>query len=533
MARVLSALLLAAACSGGGADEAATATSSDDAAPDDDALEELVVRPSHRSVLAAVLVVRADRLVQVEVTATSIDHVARVPRTAEAFARHRIPVVGLRADHTYVLEVGLFAGGERVGGGRVDFRTGPLPDFLPQIEVAHAEPDRLAPGLTLFDTGRWDAARNFREPGGLLVAVDEAGEIVWYYRNPPSANDARLTPAGTILLQYPPYGIREIDLLGNRLRSWTWGDGPSDDPLTTVVDTEADIRAFHHEAYLAPSGNLFTLAIRDRELTEAQQAACGEAEPFGIAEDVVLELTPEGEVLHEWPLADVVDPADVPGAALCTETGQARDWAHTNGVILDEAHNSVIVSARHLDLVIAFRHDADDEGPSGELLWSLGPEGTLPLTEGTFAYHQHAPELEPDGSLLLYDNGNGRPVDVPFSRAVRYALDLEGPDPVAWSARQVWEHVLGDVDGAPVYADFVGDADLLPNGNVLIDHGGIGRGEGAPRSRIVEVVPTGPSGGDVVFDIRPEEPFISYRAQRVPSLYVGPRWRSDAVVRPS
>jgi hypothetical protein len=486
---------------------------------------ELEARPSHRSVLAAVVDVEADQPVRVEVTATSPDATFRLPRTAWARRLHRLPVVGMRADATYDLTVAVFdTDGRPAGSGAVTFTTGALPDFLPEIEVATSEPEAMAPGYTLFDTGRWDLENLSREPIGLLVAVDEEGQVVWYYQNPPAANDARLTPAGTILVQYPPVGIREIDLLGTTLRSWTWGDPEGDDPRAVTVDTESDIRSFHHEAYLAPGGNILTLGIRDRRLTRAQQAVCEEDEPFGIAEDVVIEFTPEGELLHEWPLADVIDPEDVPGTALCRETGDTRDWAHANGVILDEERNAVIVTARHLDLTFAFRHEDDAAGPSGELLWSLGPGGTLPLTEGTFSYHLHAPELQGDGSLLIYDNGNGRPGGVEFSRAVRYDLDLAGDDPDRWSARQVWEHVVDDVDGEPVYADFLGDADRQPGGNVLIDHGGIGRRDGPPRARIIEVVPEGASGGPIVFDLRLTEPWVSYRAERFPSFYVGPRW---------
>ena len=487
-------------------------------------LEAFEARPSERSVLAAVLDIEADQPVHVEVNATSPDASFALPRTARALRTHRLPVVGMRADATYDLTVALFdTDGHPAGSGAVTFTTGPLPDFIPELEVATSEPEAMAPGYTLFDTGRWDLDNLSREPIGLLVAVDEEGQVVWYYQNPPAANDARLTPAGTILVQYPPVGIREIDLLGTTLRSWTWGDPEGDDPRTVSVATESDIRSFHHEAYLAPSGNILTLGIRDRRLTRAQQAVCEEDEPFGIAEDVVIEFTPEGEVLHEWPLADVIDPEDVPGTALCRETGDTRDWAHANGVILDEDRNAVIVTARHLDLTLAFRHEDDAAGPSGELLWSLGPDGTLPLTEGTFSYHLHAPELQGDGSLLIYDNGNGRPGGVEFSRAVRYELDLEGP-PARWSARQVWEHLVDDEDGEPVYADFLGDADRQPGGNVLIDHGGIGRGEGPPRARIIEVVPEGASGGPIVFDVRLGAPWVSYRAERFPSFYVGPRW---------
>jgi len=128
---------------------------------------------------------------------------------------------------------------------------------------------------------------------------------------------------------------------------------------------------------------------------------------------------------------------------------------------------------------------------------------------------------------MVFDNGNDRPVDVPYSRAVRYQIDRSSPDPSNWSARQVWEFRTDDLEtGAPLYADFLGDADLQPNGNVLIGFGGIGQDEPPARGRIIEVVPRGRSGGDVVFDLSIPETYVSYRAERLPSLYAGPRWVS-------
>jgi hypothetical protein len=62
---------------------------------------------------------------------------------------------------------------------------------------------------------------------------------------------------------------------------------------------------------------------------------------------------------------------------------------------------------------------------------------------------------------------------------------------------------------------------MLENGNVLVANGGL---VDPPTSsvQLVEVEPTGTSGGDVVFELRVDEPgWFSYRARRVPSLYVG------------
>ncbi len=160
----------------------------------------------------------------------------------------------------------------------------------------------------------------------------------------------------------------------------------------------------------------------------------------------MVEVDPDGKVVERWPIYGLLDPVtDVAAQAMCSnpfptavptwmygpESGV--DWSHGNAVALDEERNALIVSLRHLNAVLAIRYADDDEGAAGELLWRLGPGGDLELLGGDWQYHQHAPEVQDDGSLLVYDNGNGRPgtTDDPaasagepaYSRAVHYEVD--------------------------------------------------------------------------------------------------------------
>ncbi len=176
-----------------------------------------------------------------------------------------------------------------------------------------------------------------------------------------------------------------------------------------------------------------------------------------------------------------------------------------------------------MDAVLAIKYADDAAGKSGDLLWRLGPGGDFTLSgPGELQYHQHAVEVQDDGSLMLYDNGNDRPgtdpnsPDVnqrPYSRAVLFDLDEANK-----TVTQQWE-MRSVIDGRPLYAWFVGDADHQPNGNVLIDNGGIIDPAGV-SSLITEVTPSGSEGGATVFSLRLDggNTFI-YRAVRVPSLY--------------
>ncbi|MEO1058639.1 MAG: aryl-sulfate sulfotransferase, partial [Actinomycetota bacterium] len=170
----------------------------------------------------------------------------------------------------------------------------------------------------------------------------------------------------------------------------------------------------------------------------------------------------------------------------------------------------------------------------------IAPGGALKLwsdcvieIDGEPFFHQHAPQVLDDGSLLVYDNGNDRPGGERYSRAVIYDLAIDdGPDQSAAPATavEVWEHRVDDVDGTPLYAAFLGDADRLANGNVLITHGGIGQPFGDnQRARIIEIAPG--EGGDIVFDLQFGTGAVGatvYRADRIDTLYNGVLWADSA-----
>lgn len=557
VAAALALLLLAlAACSSSddGDDGAAAAGADPDAA-----LEEVTVEEVEGNTLLGRLEVTTSGAALPEITVTGPERSFEVP-VDEPTTDTVVPLVGLRAETTYEVEV-------QVGDGEpqtTSFTTGALPEGLPPLSAAVSEPDEMAPGFTVFnllDNAPPDPATVAEgdEPQlGWLVAVDAEGEVVWYTRADEPIGDARQLDDGTFLVEHADLGADVIDLFGEPQQTWAGTVGreglPEDEygrarfsDDATPVDTDS----MHHEVGMLPNGNLLVLSTELRTYEGWDQPQCGEDPAdfdgsYDLIADVVVEVAPDGEVVGEWPLADHFDPLDgpAPDQNICgipvpgvfptwvyqdLGTADARDWTHANGVILDEEHNALIVSVRHTDAVIAIRYQDDDEGEAGDLLWRMGPEGGLELAgDGDWTYHQHAPELQDDGTLLLYDNGNARPgtdLTTPpgpepgYSRAVLYDIsDLwEGGDTVT----QLWEH-RGEVDGQPAYASFVGDADRLENGDVLITHGGLAAANDGPSAQIVEVAPADDGdGGTVVFDLRVDggPDWFVYRAERVPSLY--------------
>ena len=283
---------------------------------------------------------------------------------------------------------------------------------------------------------------------------------------------------------------------------------------------------------------------------------CRPLETAVIAADTVVEFSPDnGTILNEWHLIDILDPhrIRIRFSTGCWNTTSpeieegTREWAHANAVIHDPSDDSIIVSLRHQDAVVKFSRQ------TGQIIWILGTHNNWdPAQFGSFLldpvgepflfqYHQHAPEVTDEGTILLYDNGNYKatpfdpilPATENFSRAVEYSIDEDTKE-----VTQVWE--FGQFDDPIRYAPFIGDADTQPlTGNVLITHGGVTTdaeglpSDGIPTSKLsvylIEVTHTDPA--EKVFELSIVDPtpetangWMTYRAERLPA-FIRRAWR--------
>ncbi len=317
---------------------------------------------------------------------------------------------------------------------------GPLPGFVPSFEV-RGESSGERP-YRMFDLGSLPA----NDVSSIFV-VDIAGRTRWHLSfqgmNPfPGRLDAvTATELGRIR-----FGMQnrflEVDELGNT--------------IIELTDDDLGIEGIHHEVLTLPNGNIIVLAYSFRDVDYPG------APNTHVIGDVIVEFTPEGEVVWTWDTFDHLDPQRVlepieawtiPNPA----TGvPGYDWTHGNGVAYRDEENQLLLSLRHQDWLVAIDRD------TGEVDWILGNEGDFTLTSGTWFSHQHSPQWQDDGSLLLYDNGVVAPSGFApneIARAVRYELDLD-----AFTATQVWE-----IDEQDVSSPFAGDANVLPeSGNYIV-----------------------------------------------------------------
>ncbi len=300
---------------------------------------------------------------------------------------------------------------------------------------------------------------------------------------------------------------------------------------------EVPIDSMHHDVQYTDEGLVVTLRRLEREIAY-DEPLCEDDEDFDgtetiVGDAVVLFEPGTGEVVAEYSLFDVLDPLDDPRrpeSDYCVSyldrhypDEDPRDWTHANAVARSPDGGTWLVSNRHTDELVALRAVDEPGGEAGSLRWQLGPDGDFELTEGLWFWHQHAPEWQDDDTLLVYDNGNGRPdADSPYSRAVIYDIDEE-----AMTATQVWEHVMPN----RLWASFLGDADMLsgPSGDtVLISHGGQ-NDECAPpnddeQAIWGQVVEVERDTGEIVFDLVTEDlegcvGWAIYRAERIPQIH--------------
>ncbi len=513
-------------------------------------LSSVSVTQGPHSTISAVVTVETTKNAVVLVTVSKHGRTVVKPPNSAHGTMHTVAVVGLRAGTTYRLAVTAKRSHRTSGTASLVWTTGSLPEDLPAPKVTTANPSAMARGVTLFNAfprnPRPDTGVSVVQRKGFVVAVDDTGAVIWYYEAGLQIADVSQTSRGTLLLGVGDTVIREIDVLGNTVHEYATrlayarGTDGAGHGLTTPDSTPIAIDSSHHEVAEISNGDLLTLSSQLVELTPADaEAVCPNDPETMIVADVVVELSPDGAVIQQWPLTDVLNPAQRPGTEMCStlslgassypDAPTARDWTHANAVVLDEEHNRLLVSVRHLDAVVAIRYHDDADGPAGQLLWEFGHDGTLTMTgNGTWPYHQHAIELDPNGDLILYDNGNHRPDtsadggagEKPYSRAVRYKINERDH-----TVTQLWQHRDHSADGSPIFTQYLGDADPLPNGDVLITHGGGLRSDNTAYSRVVEVDPGTQRDGQkdtIVFDLRlgdHDSGWNIYRSQRLQSLY--------------
>lgn len=471
---------------------------------------------------------------------------------------HVLAVLGVHPDriHSITVRARDAAGNERTAPGMLVFATPPLPAEFPPLNVLHSNPAQMEPGVVIFPA----VFNSGPTAGTFIVALDQAGEVIWFHSVGANVADMRRLSNGNLLYQYGNFGLREIDMFGTIVAEW-WASNI--DPSIPVGAVAVAADTFHHEVFELPTGHeadFLALSTEKRTFTNYPANVLDPTQTVPSAEvvgDVIIEFKRDGTIVNEWRLLDILDPYRMTYDSLLNFWDvvygvTTADWSHANAVILDPSDDSLILSLRHQDVLVKIAR------ATGTLEWLVGdparwqtpwalslidpatstdfwqapaptPIGSASVQPFEWNYHQHAPDITSSGSLLLYDNGVQRAIPPDpglaaterYSRAVEFRIDEDER-----TVRQLWSY--GDPVTAPFYSPIVGDADQMPTtNNVLVVDGGKILVGATRWARVFEVTrgdATTPS--EITFEVQlrddvgvPPTSWLVYRAEKLTDIY--------------
>ncbi len=427
---------------------------------------------------------------------------------SEETANHTIPLLGLRGDTTYQVDIHIDA----QAASRTQFTTDSLPNMFPRILLNKAGDDRMQPGLTLINVLEWvnPAGRRF-----FVLAIDDAGEIVWYKRIERLALALSVDAQGRIYTTNGTLEVLRLDPYGQNSTTW---------PVDSL-----GVSSVHHEVRATADGGMALLSTELEAIDGWFMPPTMEEVTFNVVGDRFAVFDAEGNQTWSWSMLDHVDPLEHHTADFhmnfwemppYLEVDAPKDWSHANTLI--PSGDNWLTSLRNLDWLMEINPETD------EIEWIFGPGGDFGLAEGSRWFsRQHSPSILRNGNVLLYDNGLHRADatddEEAYSRVVEYALDRE-----TMTASEVWSWDGGE----PYICTIAGSVSRLPNGNHLINdgaiHGGVkwmsDRWQPHYSARIREIA--GTEDPELLWELVVGHPdninrksWFVYRAERIESLY--------------
>jgi len=290
--------------------------------------------------------------------------------------------------------------------------------------LIHYNPQLSWPGYTLF-SAETDKA----------YLIDMHGRFVHQWQCDLGLTNPELLPNGNLIALAMPSkdlegqrglngqaaAIYELDWQGNIV--WQY-----DDPW------------MHHDYQRLANGN--TLIVKwapvPKSLTKRIKGgyhAEGD-DPTHMLGDMVLEVTPQGEVVNEWRSWEHFDPK----TEIICPLDHRMEWSHCNSISL-APNGDWLLSFRRISMI------AQVNPKTGKFRWRW--------SDGTTS-HQHDVKYTSEGTITIFDNGVHR-------KTMDYSRVLE----VDAKTREIlWEYA----DNPPFsfYTVMGGSVTKLPNGNMLI-----------------------------------------------------------------
>jgi len=482
--------------------------------------DEMVLNPSGFAPLSARLDIMTEQPVTLEVEVRGLDGdensvSKRFENTGTEF---QLPVLGLFPGVTNIVEVAFFSpNGQELGSKSYEVTTNLLIEQLPDVDIDQANSSQMKEGMTFASYFGHSSDDDFVPQRPFMFDVN--GNIRWYLdlSDHPTLSNLfydngmeRLQNGNLYFGDGSTDKIYEMDMLGNILNEW-----------------EMPGFGFHHNVIEKPDGN-FLVTVNKLDAS--------------TIEDYIIEIDrSSGNIVNEWDLNESLD-----NERRAWETNLADldvDWFHANALWYDESDNSIVVSGRTQGTVkltennkvvwILAPHKEWNTSGRGEdlsqfLLQPLDAAGN-PIEDDAvlsgesnhqdfeWAWYQHAPQVLPNGNIMLFDNGDNRNYDFTgfnragaYSRAVEYEINESD-----MTIQQVWQ--FGQERGSAGFSRIVSDVDFDPATNhVFYSPGSILEGENF--GKVIEI---NRSNGNIIYEATVRPPNTSFnvtfhRTERMP-----------------
>jgi arylsulfotransferase ASST len=382
-----------------------------------------------------------------------------------------------------VLGLGLLGGLGFDALGLLDEAEAATPRSPNDVHHFRSRPDLRPPRLTIVKPAASDRYL-FMSPSsgagqrGALI-LDSDGDVVWF----------RPTKPDTVM------GFRTDVYKGKPVLTWWQGRAQRGLGVGHHIILDTSYREIArlpagggrqsdlHEFLLTPRDTAIVTSYEVKTIDLSSVGGPSQGKVIGgIFQEIAI---PSARVLFEWRSLEHVDLTE----AHNPYDGKPYDYFHINSVDID-ADGHYLVSARNTWGVYKVHSE------TGRVLWRLGGKRSdFQMEAGTRFAWQHDARHRAEGRMIsIYDNSAAPPVG-PYSRALLIALDRRNR--VARLARS-WAHPKR------LLAPFMGNAQLLPNGNVVVGWGGL--------PNITEFR----SDGGVHFDAHLPPGGMNYRAFRLP-----------------
>ena len=450
---------------------------------------DIAQNPNPAAPMAAVISFATDAPVRGELVINDGKRLRTKPVALQAAGERRIAVAGMCAGRANKIALHLKTEiDEALPVSQFEWTPPPLPtDFVefPPLTVVASRPEAMEPGFMILCVRRGPVGRQiwwtekqtrFGVRWSMLIALDEDGEIVWYYKHNSRIAGVDRLPNGNIFFHQVNFQSVEIDMLGNPVNSFYAAKRPFG-PAENAIPIDA--QSMHHQPHIMPNGNYLAMTANAREFDDyisSEDDPDAPRQKIKVVGDRIIEFDKDGKVIWSWNTFDHLDPYRV-GYQTLEPYWDPRgfpghaDWTHGNGVSYDDRDDSVLISLRAQDCVIKV------DRKTSEIKWILGDHSgwdgekrkklLRPVGDLQWPWHGHNPRVTDAGTIVMYDNAlfQARPYDPPkpphecIARAVEYEVDEE-----KMQVRQVWSSLDGGHnDGVVSWA--MGDAHRLPRTN--------------------------------------------------------------------